>query len=43
MPLTKSESVKKNAMMVVDKFMEDGGVFEDDEFWRSCGVLRERR
>jgi hypothetical protein len=39
----KSKSTEKNAKMVVDKFMEDGEFFDDDEFWEELrGVKRKK-
>jgi hypothetical protein len=42
MPRTKSESVKKNTK-VVDKYMEDGGIFEDDEFWEELRGIKRKK
>jgi hypothetical protein len=30
----KSKSTKKNAKMVVENFLEDGGLFDDDEIYK---------
>jgi hypothetical protein len=40
MPRMKNKSVKKNTK-VVDKYMEDGGVFDDDEFWEELWGYQE--
>jgi hypothetical protein len=42
MPRMKSKSVKKNTK-VIDKFMEDGGIFEDDEFWEELRGIKRKK
>jgi vacuolar-type H+-ATPase subunit I/STV1 len=38
----KSKSVKKNAK-VIDKFMEDGVLFEDDDFWEELRGIKKKK
>jgi hypothetical protein len=42
MPRTKSKSVKKNTK-VVDKFMEDGRLFKNDEFREELRGIKRKR
>jgi hypothetical protein len=39
----KSKSVKKNAKMVVEEFLEDCGLFEDDEFWEELRGIKRKK
>jgi hypothetical protein len=38
----KTKSVKKNTK-VIDKYMEDGGFFEDDEFWEELRGIKRKK
>jgi hypothetical protein len=42
MPWMKSKSVKKNTK-VIEKYMEDGGLFEDDEFWEELRGIKRKK
>jgi uncharacterized protein YaaW (UPF0174 family) len=39
----KSKSVKKNAKMIVDEFLEEGGLFEDEEFWEEMNGIKRKK
>jgi hypothetical protein len=43
MPGMKSKSVKKNGKMVVEEFLEDGELFEDDEFWEELRDIKRKK